>query len=404
MDWIDNDGRTVSGVVGRLGVPIILDIGTYATKVGFAGERKPRAIIRTLIGRDTSTKDWLFGDDVLPVIDQVHIHKPILDGCLVDEVLGDFKRFTEHAITRVLNVNPADHPLLLLVNGKGVGVEWDNIALRLYSRLNTPAICILRSGMACLFALELDTATIVQVGAGHTTVAPLVNYYGTQRTIPRLYIGAHKDVTAILHRQLVKRGILPDTPGGLEFARQVKEQACYTSLHFEDELKQSEASGNPCTKTASLPNGVDVACGIERFFGPEVFFTPKIAGIDLIPLDEVIVKSMLCLGFYRLQHGDFRQSDEERKAELARHIALVGGHVKMPGFAERVRHCVAARLPGFTVSVSVPEHHDHFEWYGGSLAAEKGKIHWLLKEDWERAGKSYQAATISGFQPGVDRY
>ncbi|NMC08618.1 MAG: hypothetical protein GYA24_25640 [Candidatus Lokiarchaeota archaeon] len=394
----------MSNAVANLGVPIVLDIGTYATKVGFAGERTPRAIMRTLMGRDTSTKDWLFGDSVLPVIDQARIHKPILDGCLLDEVMGDFKRFTEHVITSVLKVNPADHPLLLLVNGKGVGVEWDNIAVRLYSRLNTPALCILRSGMACLFALGLDTATIIQVGAGHTTVAPLLNYYGTQRTIPRLYIGAQKDVTAILHGQLVKRGVLPDTPGGLELARQVKEQVCYTSLHFEDELKQSEASGNPCTTTASLSNGGVVECGAERFLGPEVFFTPKIGGHDLIPLDGVIVNSMVCLGFYRLQHGDFRQSDDERTAELARHIILVGGHVNMPGFAERVQHGVAARLPGFTVSVSVPEHHDHFEWHGGSLAAEKGKIHWLLKDDWERAGKSYQAATISGFQPGVDRY
>jgi actin beta/gamma 1 len=395
----------MSGDVGKLGVAIVLDIGTYATKVGFAGERNPQAIVRTLVGRDTATKDWLFGDQVLPVIDQVHLHKPILDGCLIDEVLGNFKRFIEHVITQVLKADPADHPLLLLVNGKGVGVEWDNIALRIYSKLNTPALCILRSGMPCLYALGLNTATIVQVGAGHTTVAPLVNYFGTQRTIPRLYIGAHKDVTAILHRQLVKRGVLPDTPGGFELARQVKEQVCYTSLHFEDELKQAEASGNPGTMTASLPNGVDVECGVERFLGPEVFFSPKVGNIDLIPLDEVIANcTHNTLGFYRLQHGDFRQSDEERKAELASHIVLVGGHVTMPGFAQRIQQGVAARLPGFTVSVTVPEHHDHFEWYGGSLAAEQGKIHWLLKADWERAGKSYQAATITGFQPGVDRY
>jgi actin-related protein len=395
----------MNGDVGKLGIPIVIDIGTYATKVGFAGERNPREIVRTLVGRDMTTNGWLFGDQVLPAIDHVHLHKPILDGCLIDEVLGDFKRFIEYIITRVLKADPADHPLLLLVNGKGVGIEWDNVALRIYAKLKTPALCILRSGMPCLYALGHATAIIVQVGAGHTTVAPLVNYYGTQRTIPRLYIGAHKDVTTILHRQLVKRGVLPDTLGGLELARQVKEQVCYTSLHFEDELKQAEAGGNRYTKTASLPNGMDIECGIERFLGPEVFFTPKVDNINLDPLDEVIANSTHnTLGFYRLQHGDFRQSDEERKAELASHIVLVGGHVTMPGFTQRIQQGVAARLPGFKVSVTIPEHHDHFEWYGGSLAAEKGKIYWLLKDDWERAGKSYQAATISGFQPGVDRY
>jgi hypothetical protein len=156
----------MSGKVSNLGVPIVLDIGTYATKVGFAGERNPRAIVRTLVGRDTATKGLLFGDQVLPVIDHVHLHKPILDGCLVDEVLGDFKRFTEYIITQVLKADPAGHPLLLLVNGKGVGVEWDAIAHRVYSRLGSPALCILRSGMACLYGLGHATATIVQVGAG----------------------------------------------------------------------------------------------------------------------------------------------------------------------------------------------------------------------------------------------
>ncbi len=395
----------MSGNVSNLGVPIVIDIGTFATKVGFAGERIPRAIVRTLVGRDMATKDWLFGDQVLPVIDKVHLHKPILDGCLLDEILMDFKRFTEYLITQLLKADPADHPLLLLVNGKGVGVEWDNVAFRLYSRLNTPALCILRSGMPCLYALGLTTATIVQVGAGHTITAPLVNYYGTQRTIPRLYIGAHKDVTAILHRQLVKRGVLPDTPGGLELARQVKEQVCYTSLHFDDELKQAEANGNQGIKIASLPNGVDVECGVERFLGPEVFFTPKINNYNLVPLDDVIKNGIDgCVGFYRMQHGDFRQSDEERKAELASHIILVGGHVKMPGFAKRIEQGVAVRFPDFKVSVSIPEHSDYFEWYGGSLAAEKGKIHWLLKDAWEQSGKSYQAATLPGYVNGVDRY
>ena len=149
------------------------------------------------------------------MIDQAKLRYPIDNGVIHSIFIRYFHQFMVYILSQVLKVNPSDHPILLLINGKGL-VEWDDVAFQMFHKLNSPALCILRSGMPCLYAIGCSTATIVQIGAGHTIISPFVNYYGTQRTIPRLFIGAQKDVDTILHRQLVKRGILSESPSSLE--------------------------------------------------------------------------------------------------------------------------------------------------------------------------------------------
>ncbi|HME52110.1 MAG TPA: hypothetical protein VKM55_07825 [Candidatus Lokiarchaeia archaeon] len=392
----------MSNNLNDLGNPIVIDVGTYSTKIGYAGEKEPRAIVRSLMAKNPSTQEWEFGDQVFPMIDQVKVHHPIDNGAITNLTLGNLTRFLAYLVIQVLGVNLADHALLFLINGKGiVEPDWDEIAWRLYSKLNIPGLSILRSGMPCIRALDLSTATIVQVGAGHSTVSPIINNFTMQRFIPRLWIGSQKDVDAILHHQLVTRGILPDTPGGLELARQIKEQVCYTSLNFEEEMKQAQMNGSECSATASLPSGKEVECGIERFYGPEVLFTTALHDHSLNGIDEVITNSLRYMtGGYRTRHADFQHSDEEWRQELASHIFLIGGHVTMPGFAQRIEKGVAARFPELNVSVTVPEPHDYFEWYSGSIVAGRDNIHWVSRNAWEYAGKSYKRAAIMGWEEG----
>lgn len=53
-------------------------------------------------------------------------------------------------------------------------------------------------------------------------------------------------------------------------------------------------------------------------------------------------------------------------------------------------------LPEFNVNVSIPEHYEYYEWYAGSLIVKDAKLHWISKNQWEIAGKSYINAALSG--------
>ena len=41
----------------KFGNPIVVDVGTYTTKVGFVGEIKPRAIVRSIMGKKSHRKN-----------------------------------------------------------------------------------------------------------------------------------------------------------------------------------------------------------------------------------------------------------------------------------------------------------------------------------------------------------
>ncbi len=380
------------------GTPVVLDIGTDTTKAGFAGDKTPRALVRTIFGKYRDTGAELFGNNVLPVIDEVQLHYPISNGCILVENLKDFSRFVQHLYDDILKVNPQDHPVLFLISGKGLG-DWQGVAWRFFKKVGVPSLKIIRSCMGGIHATGLPTAFLMQVGAGNCVAAPFFNYYGTQRTVGRYYIGARKDVDVMLHRQLVARGKLPDTPSGLEEARRVKEQVCYTALDFEAEKRKAEAHEN--VATATLSNGTEIECDMERILGPEVFFAPGLNSllIDGRPM-ATLCEAPLNGTFYQSMHADFSRTVEEWRVELLKHVFLMGGHARMPGFKERVARELALVHPGHEISVLVPEHAGVLEWTGGSMLAAKGKIDWVTRRAWDDAGRSYHKAANPGWSEG----
>jgi actin-related protein len=142
----------MSSNVNKWGIPIVVDLGTYSTKIGFVGEKQPRAIVRSLMGKKSSSEEWEFGDQVLPMVDQAKLRYPIDNGVLHSVFVRYFHKFIEYIISQVLKVNPSDHPIVLLINGKGL-IEWDEVAYQVFSKLNSPGLCMIRSGMPCLYAL-----------------------------------------------------------------------------------------------------------------------------------------------------------------------------------------------------------------------------------------------------------
>jgi actin-related protein len=370
--------------------PIVVDVGTDLTKIGFAGEKIPRAVVRTLFGKNKDTKVDYFGDDVLPYIDTLRLRTIVDNGYIGEDARVSLAKYLNYLMETHLKVNPRDHPLLFLINGKGVG-EWETIATACFSDMGVPALNIMRSSMAVLTTVQKPTSMILQIGAGHCIIGSFLNYYGTQRTIGRYAIGAKKDVDEVLFQQLVKSGKLPNKPSSREEVRRIKEQICYTALDFEEEKRKAEKHEN--IKTVTLQNGKQIDCDIERIVAPEVLFNPTINNSNIVGIHQWEPE----VYFYYSMHADFSHSKEDWYRELLKNIFVVGGHVQMPGFKERLQKELELRYPSYEIEVKIPENAAVCEWTGGSLIADKGKINWVTNKMWADAKESYRRAANPGW-------
>nr|MDO8116444.1 hypothetical protein [Candidatus Sigynarchaeota archaeon] len=334
----------------------MIDLGTFTTKAGFAGDKVPRAIVRSIMMENPQTGEWECGDQIIPRLITPTPASPVERGIIPLGTLGNaanrkkLKAFLHHVIVNELETNPASHPLLLITNTKSL-IDWNYIANQLFKYLDVPALYLGKSGYMCMDALGHSTALLFQFGAGQSFSNPIINYFGHGGTVSRHCFGSQEDVDRILHAQLVKRGLVENTFEGFEMARWIKEHECHTALDFakENETVQS--------KTVTLPNGKVIECGKELIHAPEIMVSPRAHGIEQNSVLEG-VKFTVQAGIenYKALHGDYRHSKEEWEQELLGRVVLSGGHVQMKGFKQRVEHDLKAQFSSTKVNVTVPEH------------------------------------------------
>lgn len=147
---------------------------------------------------------------------------------------------------------------------------------------------------------------------------------------------------------------------------QVKEDTCYVSLNFKNDLKLSELSAkkNPIFRNYVLPDFNNIRRGYiqnlneddemadncqilrlnnERFTVPEILFNPSDIAIKSIGISEAIVKSIFACPLYY-------------QKELAKNIVCIGGSTKFAGFRERLFNEVRSMMPAsWEVNVYAPE-------------------------------------------------
>mmetsp|Transcript_18550 Transcript_18550/g.55647 ORF Transcript_18550/g.55647 Transcript_18550/m.55647 type:complete len:619 (-) Transcript_18550:3-1859(-) len=359
---------------------IILDCGTYSTKVGWAAEKAPAAEFPTLVGlprhdkvmAGSFAKDSFVGHEAQTKRGVLTLRSPIVNGRIQN--FDDMEKIYHHAIANELRVNPADHPIMITEAPMSPLAQREKIAEIMFHKFNVPALFVAGMANLSLYGLGLTTGMVVELGHGVCHTVPVVQGYSFPAGILRLDMGG-RDITEYLKRLLVEKGYSFTTTAEHEIVEHIKNELAYVSMDFAAE-KSAFTPSNEVQYT--MPDGQKLNIGIERFQCTESLFNPSMVGHEH-------------LGIHRMIFNSIEKADITVRNELVNKILLGGGTSLFPNIEKRIHKEIQVLAPpGAPVNVIVTPTRKNSVWLGGAALAANPAFQpmWITRRQYEEVGPS----------------
>ena len=160
---------------------LVVELGSFMTKAGFAGDDAPRAVFPSIVGRPRHSgvmigmgqKDSYVGDEAQSKRGILTMKYPIDQGVITN--YDDLEKILHHTVYNELRVAPEEHPLLLLTGTPCPPArELEKLTQIAFESFNVPAACIVPAQLAALYASGRTTGLVVSIGATQTSVVPVL--------------------------------------------------------------------------------------------------------------------------------------------------------------------------------------------------------------------------------------
>ncbi len=318
--------------------PLIIDIGSYAIKLGFGGEYAPRLDIPLVVGKirddidfimkkrifkelrlsDKVKQEYFFGHEAVYLRNFVDMNWIYNGRTIVDEFF--FNKVIEHSMD-LLKVTLRNQPVLISQPFYSNVVE--HVGRILFSNYNAIEIIPAFQPLLNFLAGGIKTGLMVDIGHHLTQITPMVNGVIVTDGVQVLDIGG-KDITELLLNLLLERKAFDEVNQSailspMAIAETIKELYCYVSRNPADELDL--AKQKPSNISFPLLFNEKIQVGVERFLAPEMLFIHQKENVE--PLQEAISKVV-------------SKFDPPVQQAFLGNILLTGGTSLLPGFAERL--------------------------------------------------------------------
>jgi actin-related protein len=340
--------------------PIVIDIGTALSKIGFAGEDTPNLVIPTI-----PTNPIALGSSIIRPLQEKSDLKPLsitdktrfLSNPLLERgIIKDWpllEKFLHNVFYNMLRVDSKNHPLLLSEDPMNPVEDRNKMAKIMFEKFNIPKLLIMMQQSLSILAAGRVTGCIVDIGEGSTKIIPISEGYVLTHAIHVMDL-AGQDITRYLLRLLREAGYSLNSPPEKNLAIDIKEMYCYISGDFNEEINAMKMDSS-MEKIYKKPDGEEIKVKGERFKAPECLFRPVLVGKELNPLHEYIIEAI-------------SSCDRNLQAELYRNIILSGGSSKFPGLKDRLKFEISRLVPNsIEVNVITPPKRELMTWIGGSL-------------------------------------
>jgi actin-related protein len=203
-----------------------------------------------------------------------------------------------------------------------------------------------------LYASGRTTGVVVDCGDGVSHTVPIYEGYSMPHAIQRINL-AGRDLTDYICKILTESKINLHTSAERESAKKIKEDLCYVSMNFAEEVDNFAGK----EKTFELPDMSVVTVHNQIIRCPELMFKPSMDGKEMMGLHELAKKTV-------------DDCDLDVRKDLLCNIVMSGGTTMFPNMPERLQAEIEGLVAeGAKVKVIAPPERMITVWLGGSILA-----------------------------------
>lgn len=383
---------------------VILDMGSYSTRIGFSGDNAPRMNERTVAIKgemdenQRSTGGLCFDKAYDSRGDNSDIVNVMENGLITD---WDACEQLFHHIDDMLLLSNTDmnNPLMLTEKALVPHEHRQKLAEMLFEQFNLQSMFFVLSPVASLYASGLCTGVSVELGHCQCHVAPVFQGFAHFHAIHCLPIGG-RDMTALLQQRSTAQlpsSVLPRSEADTWVF--LKESCGYTLENRSAfSTAMQNASGEKYMMSHRLPDGSVVTLGAERFIPSEALFQPMSFFPEPKDADQSHFESEVLLrsfagpmrGIHELLVDSVKKCDHDLAPMFLDNILLSGGGSLFGGFPDRLESEVQALLPvrADRVRVVAEVERRGAPFVGASILASLPSFQplWVTKKDYEEFG------------------
>jgi len=216
-----------------------------------------------------------------------------------------------------------------------------------------------------LYASGRTTGVVVDCGDGVSHTVPIYEGYSMPHAIQRINL-AGRDLTDYICKILQESKITLTTTAERESAKKIKEDLCYVSMTFGEEVDNFAGK----EKQFEMPDGTVVTVHNQMIRCPELMFKPSLDGKEMMGLHELTKKTV-------------NDCDLDVRKDLLGNVVMSGGTTMFPNMPERLQAEIQGLVPEATkVKVIAPPERMISVWIGGSILASLSTFSrmWICRE------------------------
>jgi len=340
---------------------IVIDMGQFCTKVGFGSENTPRHRFYTVTGKpkyrsislQDQQKQIFIGNEIMDSLGLYKVSHPIEGGDIVN--WDDFEAIINY-IFYTLRVDPGMCKILYTTNPFLSQESKKRLFEVFLEKFNVGGYYPVRGALLTMYSGGFDTGLIVDMGASNIRITPIYKSYILQHAVKALPLGGIA-LDSFMETKLQALGLPIDSAVQKKIVRELKEQACFTSLDYDTDIQQPERF----QKEFTLPDSTAITIGSERFIIPELLFNPSLHNIESESIVEGIINVV-------------ESVDVDIRRDLFRNIFLMGGSSQFPFFEIKLKQELEKELSklgkiAHQVHIIAPKERTISNWVGGSILA-----------------------------------
>lgn len=350
-------------------VALVIDNGSSFCRSGFAGEEKPRIVMKTASLPPIYHPVCSLSGEKLQT-------QPLRHGIIID--WQAMENLWSHLFYCGLQVSTEDHPILTSDSPSCPTTNREKMAEVFFEGFSVPALYVANTGFLSLCYCGRITGLAVEAGAGISHVTPIYSGQTCMEGIYRLDV-AGNGLCKYMHNLLLNssNNVYLLSTLNKTMVTQLKKNYCYVSMDYKRDLQEKTYHKPVSIET---PDGHLLTIDKERFCCPEPLFKPHLL-------------SQSSPGLHHLVFQSLQKVPDEFKGEIINNVVLSGGSSLFPGFPERMCLELNALFHGreYFIKILASPKRSTAVWLGGSLAASLSSFQslWMRKQDYQEHGAAY---------------